>query len=425
VKDGRLIYRDCIYVPDHPSLRLRLLQDHHEPPAIGHPGRAKTLELHAPYGTLRPLPVPARPWQHISVDFVTGLPPSKGYDAICVFVDCLTKQRHLLPCTTTITAEGLADLFCDRIFRYHELPETIVSDRGPQFASRFWKHLCACLMIDPRLSTAFHPQTDGQTERMNAVMEQHLQAYVNYLQDDWTSYLFLAEFAGNNQVSDSTTLSPFFANAGYHPRCDFELDIRVDDPEEYRAQTAAEHLHRIHEVARSEMRYAQSRQQDNVDSQRTPAPAFQPDDLIWVDGRHWHTERPSRKLENKHHGPYRVIRAIGTHAYELDIPNTIQKHRTFPVSLLHAAADDLIPGQIIPLPLPVIVEGEEEWEVEEVLDSWRIRGRLHYLVKWRGFAAPTWEPEENLADVQAIDDYHERHPQRPAPAQLALMGTRA
>jgi len=144
-----------------------------------------------------------------------------------------------------------------------------------------------------------------------------------------------------------------------------------------------------------------------------------------VDGRHWRTERPRRKLENKHHGPYRVIRAIETHAYELDIPNAIQKHRTFPVSLLHAAANDPILGQIIPLPLPVFVEGEEEWEVEEVLDSRRIRGWLHYLMKWRGFAAPTWEPEKNLADVQAVDDYHERHPRHPAPAQLALVGTRA
>jgi len=89
-------------------------------------------------------------------------------------------------------------------------------------------------------------------------MEQHLQAYVNYLQDDWTSYLFLAEFAGNNQVSDSTMLSPFFANAGYHPRCDFELDIRVDDPAEYQAQTAAKRLYQIHEVARSKIQYAQA-----------------------------------------------------------------------------------------------------------------------------------------------------------------------
>ena len=108
--------------------------------------------------------VPDCPWQHISVDFVTGLPQSKGYNAICVVVDHLTKQRHLIPCTTTFTADELGTLFCDRVFRYHGLLETIVLDRGPQFASRFWKHRCSCLKIDTRLSTAFHPQTDGQTE---------------------------------------------------------------------------------------------------------------------------------------------------------------------------------------------------------------------------------------------------------------------
>jgi len=167
---------------------------------------------HAPYRALRPLSVPDRPWKHVSVDFVTGLPRSNGYDAICVVVDHLTKQRHLVLCTTTITAEELGVLFYDRVFRYHSLPDTIVSDRGPQFASRFWKHLCSCLKIDARLSTAFHPQTDGQTKRVNAVVEQHLWAYVAHLQDDWADYLFLAEFSGNNQVSDTTTLSLFFAN---------------------------------------------------------------------------------------------------------------------------------------------------------------------------------------------------------------------
>jgi len=231
------------------------------------------------------------------------------------------------------------------------------------------------------------------------VVEQHLRAYVAYLQDDWADYLFLAEFAGNNQVSDTTTLSPFFANCGFHPRYDFELDIRVDAPEEREAQTAAERLELIHEVARTEMRYAQLRQAEGADAHRTPAPAFRPGDLVWVDGRNWRTARPSRKLENKHHGPYRIVRTIGTHAYELDIPATIQKHRTFPVSLLHTAADDPLPGQVTPPPLPVIVEGEEEWEVEEILDSRRTRGRLRYLVKWRGFTDPTWEPEENFPKV--------------------------
>jgi len=142
-----------------------------------------------------------------------------------------------------------------------------------------------------------------------------------------------------------------------------------------------------------------------------------------VDGRYWRTEQPSQKLENKHDEPHRVIRVIETHTYELDIPNAIQRHCIFPVSLLHAAADDPIPGQIIPPPLPVIIEGKEEWEMEEVLDSQRIRSRLHYLVKWRGFVVPTWEPEENLADVQVDDDYHKHYPQCPVPAQLALVGT--
>jgi len=371
------------------------------------------------------LSAPDRPWQHVSVDFVTGLPRSKGYDTICVVVDRLTKQRHLIPCTTTITAVELGVLFCDRVFRYHGLPETIVSDRGPQLVSRFWKHLCSCLKIDAQLSTAFHPQTDGQTERVNAVVEQHLRAYVTYLQDNWADYLFLAEFAGNNQVSDTTTLSPFFANCGFHPRYDFELDIRVDAPEEREAQTAAERLELIHKVARTEIRYAQLRQAEGADTHRTHAPAFRPGDLVWVDGWNWRMARPSRKLENKHHGPYRVVRTIGTHTYKLNKPATIQKHQTFPVSLLHAATDDPLPGQVVPPPLPVIVEGEEEWEVEEILDSRRTRGRLQYLVKWRGFADPTWEPEENLVEVEAVEIYHGRYPERPAPVRAALVGTRA
>jgi len=178
-KDGRLAHCDCIYVPDHIPLRLRLLQDHHDPPAMGHPGSAKTLELlarkyywpsvrkdvdhfvrnchtcrrtkstrHIPYGIIRLSSVPEWPWQHISVDFVTGLPRSKGFDAICEVVDHLTRQRHLIPCTTTISADGLSFQYCDRVFLYHGLAATIVSDRGPQFTSRFWKHLCSCLGID-------------------------------------------------------------------------------------------------------------------------------------------------------------------------------------------------------------------------------------------------------------------------------------
>jgi len=148
------------------------------------------------------------------MDFVTGVPRSKDHGDIWVVVDRLTKQRRLVPCSTTVDARHLADLFLQHVFRLHGLPRTITSDRGPQFACAFWHRLCAQLGIEPRLSTAFHPQTDGQTERMNAVMEQYLRSYVKYLQDDWADWLPIAKFASNNHTSKTTTVSLFFANLG-------------------------------------------------------------------------------------------------------------------------------------------------------------------------------------------------------------------
>ena len=121
--------------------------------------RTKPLR-HASHGTLLPLPVPDRPWQDISMDFVVGLPKSKGFDTIWVVVDRLSKQRHFVPCMTTIDAQGLATLFIDNIFRLHGLPDSIVCDRGPQFVADIWRYLCASLGIATQLSTAFHPQTD-------------------------------------------------------------------------------------------------------------------------------------------------------------------------------------------------------------------------------------------------------------------------
>lgn len=450
--NGRLTYRHSTFVPDHSPLRLRLIRDHHDPPAIGHPGRAKTYELlarhyywptmrkdteryvanchtcrrtkatrHAPHGVLRPLPVPHQPWQDISIDFVTGLPTSNGFDSICVIVDRLTKQRHLVPCLSTINAEELASLFLSNVFRLHGLPKTIVSDRGPQFAARFWKHLCHCMEIDPRLSTAFHPETDGQTERMNAIMEQYLRAYVNYQQDDWAQYLPLAEFAANNHVSETTTVSPFFANYGFDPRCSFELDIRQDNPEEIEAQQTAEALADIHDVVRSEMRFAQARHQANADRNRVPAPAFQPGDRVWLNARNIRTQRPSRKLDNKRLGPFTVSRVIGSHAYELKLPNTMKVHPVFHVSLLDPAREDPLPGQVQPPPPPVVVDNEEEYQVEAVLDSRLRRGRLQYLVQWVGYDDPTWEPAEYLHDNAALDNFHRQYPDKPGP--LGVDGT--
>jgi hypothetical protein len=191
------------------------------------------------------------------MDFITGLPNVNGFDSIWVVVDHLTKLRHLAPCLSTIGGEGLAELFSSNIFYLHGLPDTIVSDRGPQFAACFWKHLCHALKIELHLSTAFHPETDRQTERANAIMEQYLWAYVNYQQDDWACFLPMAEFTANNHVSETTGISPFFANYGLNPKINFEPDLQVDNPEENEAHTLAERLSKIHDLIKSEISFAQ------------------------------------------------------------------------------------------------------------------------------------------------------------------------
>ena len=452
VYNHRLFYQERLYVPEHDALRLRLLQDHHDSPAAGHPGRAKTFELlshtyywptmrkdterfvanchtcqrtkatrRGPHGVLRPLSTPNQPWTDISMDFVTGLPPSGEIDAIWVVVDRLTKQRHFVPCSTTVNAEDLADLFLQNVFRLHGLPDNIVSDRGPQFASRFWRHICHCLKIEPRLSTAFHPETDGQTERINANMEQYLRAYVGYLQDDWIRFLPMAEFAANNQVSDTTGASPFFANYGFNPRCSLELDIRQDFPEEIDAQHLAKRLKEIHDTVRDEMRWAQARYQETTDRHRDAAPSFQPGDKVWLNAKNIRTRRPSRKLDNKRLGPFTVDTAIGTHAYRLLLPDSMQVHPVFHVSLMDPVREDPLPGQAITPPPPVIVDGDTEYEVEEVLDSKLERRRLWYLVKWTGYDQPTWEPCEYLDEVAAVDTFHNRFPNKPGPALPRLV----
>src|SRR3954453_19049567 len=228
---------------------MQLLYDHHDTPMAGHQGIERTYAtLHqnfywprmnqdtrnyvkscnscqcikasqqVPAGLLQPLPIPSYPWEQVSMDFITHLPKTKkGYDAIVVFVDMFSKMVHLAPSRTMATAPETAQIFFDNVVKLHGLPKTIVSDQDPKFTSCFWQTIFHTLGTKLAMSTAFHPQTDGQTERANRTLEDMLRAFVSYQQDDWDNHLSSAEFACNNAPNASTGMSPFRMNYGRDP----------------------------------------------------------------------------------------------------------------------------------------------------------------------------------------------------------------
>jgi outer membrane protein assembly factor BamD (BamD/ComL family) len=157
------------------------------------------------------------------VDFITGLPENNGCNAILTVCCRKTKQVHAIPTTTETSAASLAKLYQDHVWRLRGMLETTISNGGPQFAANFMRELARLLEIKLKIATAYHPQTDGQTEEMNQELEQYLRLFVNHHQSDWVQWLPVAEFSYNNKIQTSMKVTPFFANYGFHPRMGFKL----------------------------------------------------------------------------------------------------------------------------------------------------------------------------------------------------------
>ncbi|KKF92183.1 Integrase p49 [Ceratocystis platani] len=259
---------------------------------------------------------------------------------------------------------------------------------------------------------------------MNSVLEQYLRAYVAYLQDDWEDWLPLAEFSGNAHYSETTNISPFFANYGFQPRMGFEPISDLPDSAQSRDAAAfAARMEEITELTRSEMAMAQNFHEEQANRHRQPPRQFQVDDKVWLDARTIQTARPQKKLDWKNLGPFRICKIISPYAYKLELPASMRIHPVFHVSKLrYADTSDPIPGQVRPPPPHVEVAGQTEYEVEEVLDSfWERRGRgrrprLKYVVRWTGYDDPTTEPAEYLENAkQLVENYHRRYPDKPGP----------
>ena len=407
-----------MYVPEEATLRKEVIRRYHDDLLAGHYGPEKTLTdvkqkywwprigkdvteyvkrcdvcqrtkapRHRPHGRLAQLPIPTGCWKELSMDFIVELPESYlngvTYDAILVVVDRYSKVAHCFPVKGTIIAQELADLLWDRIFLRYGSPQGIVSDRDSLFTSHFWTTLCFHARIKRKLSTSFHPQTDGQTERQNQVVEQYLRCYCNYKQDNWAMLLTLAEFAYNTAVHASTGAPPYQVLMGYVPS--FEWELEAEPP--YDVPAAKARIETLHEERqRMEKHLAKAREyQATAANKRMKDVSFVIGERVLLSAKHLETTRPKKKLGDRFVGPFEIKDLVGSQAYRLVLPERWQIHDVFHVSQLEKytqGADSIDPPQV------ELIDGQEEWEVEEILDERTRYRKPQFLVRWKGY--PRW-----------------------------------
>src|SRR5258706_12999115 len=220
------------------------------------------------------------------MDFIEQLPASEGHTAILVIVNCLTRQSLFIPTHDSINSPELAQLFLTHVFLKHGMPSHITSNWGSEFISHFFQSLSKLLWMELHFTSGYHPEGDGQMECLNQVLEQYLQAYTNYQQDDWSSLLPLAEFTYNNATNETTGVSPFLANKGYHPSLMMELNVQVSSTG---AQCFISDLDDLHSELKQSIVKAQECYQKYADEHRSPAPLLKIGNQVYVKAKYFHT----------------------------------------------------------------------------------------------------------------------------------------
>ncbi|KAL0180319.1 hypothetical protein M9458_025761, partial [Cirrhinus mrigala] len=397
---------DRTYVPA--ALRQRVLSEVHSVPSSGHPGIEATLHLlrnrfwwatlradtitfikqciicntskaqrQLPAGLLQPLPVPKRPWSHLAVDFVTDLPSSQGHTTILSVVDRFSKGCRFIPFPKLPSAMETAEALCNAVFRFYGLPEDIVSDRGPQFTSRLWSSFFRLLGVNVSLTSGYHPEANGQVERLNQELTRFLRSYCQDRQGDWSRYLLWAEYAQNSIRKSSTNMTPFQCTLGFQP----PLFPWSGEPSDLPALDSwLQQSEATWNQAHVHLQRAVRRNQNQADRRRRPNPPYEPGQWVWLSTRDLRLRLPCRKLSPRYVGPFQIVRQITPVSFRLALPREYRISPTFHVSLLKPAGrpsrtEDL--NETAPQrPSPLIIDGEEAYRVNTILDSRRRSGRL-------------------------------------------------
>ncbi|KAJ9505979.1 hypothetical protein QJQ45_016971, partial [Haematococcus lacustris] len=435
--------KGTVMVPNDPELREYILHEMHDAAYAGHVGITKTLERLSrvfywdtmradvrhyvttcdacqrdksstlkPGGLLNPLSIPDYRWESVSMDLITKLPSaSHGFDAICVFVDRLSKMVHFVPCKESMNAKGFARLFVDNVFKLHGLPKDMVSDRGPHFHNTFWHHVQKLLGMRGSLSSSYHPQSDGQTERYNRVLEEMLRHYISPTQADWPDYLSLAEFAVNNSWQESIKSTPFLVNTGQSPITPMLHSL----PDKGRCPEGLSYATWWQEaVAKAKlcMQAAQQRQAAYANQDRRDV-HYKVGQMVLLSTKNMRLKPgKARKLLPRFVGPFKVLDLVGQVAVNLQLPASMSRlHPVFHVSLIKPYTGTDV--GFMPPPVEWLDE-EPVYYVERLLDHRHVHAgkAKEYLVQWEGYDADhnTWEPRSNLVGCDKIlAEYNAAH----------------
>ncbi len=432
LKNGLLYKENKLCIPKG-DVRNKILHDYHSTPSSGHLGEVKTRNKihplyywkdlretvrdfvstcrtcqqtksrnHKPFGFLKPIDPPETKWQVITMDFIAPLPKTKnGFSGIMTIVCKLSKMIRLIPISHTITAPETAMKFKEVIYRNHGLPQKIISDRDPIFMSKFWTTLFKSLGTKLAPSSAYHPQTDGQSEIANRKIEEMIRAFANFRKDNWDEFLIDFEVAYNSSTNATTLCSPFYINYGLHPRIVPVEALATNNPSVNdflrNTQNASQFaFHRIKEQNKKMADYA---------NKTRKAHDFKVDDEVWLSTQNLSLEdgSGSRKLNPKFCGPFKISEKITDVTYRLDLSEPMKArgiHNAFHVSLLKPFKPDKFNRYEKPLPPVRVEDGDEFYEVQELLATKKIRGKQHYLVKWKGYpdSENSWVPEEDIKE---------------------------
>ena len=458
------LHEGRLWVPFDPKIRKKILELYHDSPMAGHQGITGTEELISrgyywpnmnefvmdyvkgcrtcqmakkknirAHGKLQPLQAPEGPWQWTESDLIAPLLPSKGKNTIYVVVDQFTKYTYFIPCTNKETAQTLAKLHKKHVWSQEGLPKIHSTDRGPQFRAEFTRELYWSLGIDQRLSTTYHPQTQGQVEGLNGWLETYLRMFISHRQDDWMDHLHKAQFAWNNHYHSSIGMTPFFTSKVRHPTfTDIPARAQARD-ERLRARIDTDQL------VTQMIEKSQEAQKKAYNRYKRNPPTFNVGDKVWLETTYISTDRPSPKLDWKRIGPLTVKEKISPLAYRLTLPPGYKIHDVFHISLVTPVREDKIRGRTQPPPLPVIVqdpgaeEPEEHYRMKQYLDSRWVKTKdkkweFQFLVEWDGYDDHTWESRDQIEkdakeskqelgededDFDMEEDFYSKHPDAP------------